>query len=242
MLKVELTENYAGITIFGDYDDLDFLYDSINYLIHGDAINIQEFTMQNHLYGFLYDLRHAYQGQRGLVLIDNNLNDYTREWLDFKKKDVTDKNAYFCFNYLLPDLILDMVLIKYFIQKIDKKINNIYNPYINMVNYFYSIVLHSLEDLLTEIRFNKVKKGLLEAFITDKTFIPQWSETISLDYANMTKKQREKEFMHIVDAIYNYGYYEDFYEMKLEIEKLCKERNCTLDDLHYDGYPEEIEW
>ncbi len=32
MLKVELTENYAGVTIYGDYNDLDFLYDSINYL------------------------------------------------------------------------------------------------------------------------------------------------------------------------------------------------------------------
>ena len=31
MLKVELTENYAGVTIYGDYNDLDFLYDSINY-------------------------------------------------------------------------------------------------------------------------------------------------------------------------------------------------------------------
>ena len=27
MLKVELTENYAGVTIYGDYNDLDFLYD-----------------------------------------------------------------------------------------------------------------------------------------------------------------------------------------------------------------------
>ena len=26
------------------------------------------------------------------------------------------------------------------------------------------------------------------------------------------------------------------------IEKLCKEKNCTLDDLHYEDYPEDIEW
>lgn len=58
MLKVELTENYADVTIYGDYNDLDFLYDSINYLIHGDPLSEGEFTMQNHLYGFLYDVRH----------------------------------------------------------------------------------------------------------------------------------------------------------------------------------------
>ena len=90
MLKVKLTENYAGVTIYGDYNDLDFLYDSINYLIRGDGESIQEYMMQNHLYSFLYELRHAYQGQRGAELIDNDLNEYTREWLGFKKKDVTD--------------------------------------------------------------------------------------------------------------------------------------------------------
>ncbi len=58
----------------------------------------------------------------------------------------------------------------------------------------------------------------------------------------MTKKQREKEFMHIMDAIYNYGDYEDYLKMKIDMEKLCKEKNCTLDDLHYEDYPEEIEW
>lgn len=242
MLKVELTKNYAGVTIYGDYNDLNFLYDSINYLIHDDPISIEEYMMQNHLYAFLYDVRHAYQGQREAVLVNNDLDDSTREWFHFKKKDITDKNICFCFNYLLPDLILDMVLIKYFIKKVDKKVNDVYNPYINMVNYFYSLVLHSLENMLTEIKFNKVKRGLLESFVTDSIFIPQWFEIISTDYAHMTKNQREKEFMHIMDAIYNYGDYEDYLKMKMDIEKLCKEKKYSLNDLHYENYPEKIEW
>lgn len=242
MLKVELTKNYAGVTIYGDYNDLDFLYDSISYLIHGDPSSYGEYTMQNHLYGFLYDVRHAYQGDREAILVDNYLQNYKRKWLEIRKKDVTEHNVYFCFNYLLPDIFLDMVLIKHFIRKVDKKVNDVYNPYINMVNYFYSLVLHSLENILTEIKFNKIKKGLLESVVTDSIFIPQWFEIISIDYSKMTKKQREKDFMHIMDAIYNYSDYEDYLKMKIDIEKLCKEKNCSLDDLHYEDYPEEIEW
>ena len=242
MLKVELTENYAGVTIYGDYNDLDFLYDSISYLIHGDPSSDGEYIMQNHLYGFLYDVRHAYQGDREAILVDNYLQDYKRKWLEIRKKDATEHNVYFCFNYLLPDIFLDMVLIKHFIRKVDKKVNDVYNPYINMVNYFYSLVLHSLENMLTEIKFNKIKKGLLESVVIDSIFIPQWFEIISIDYSKMNKKQREKEFMHIMDAIYNYGDYEDYLKMKIYMEKLCKEKNCSLDDLHYEDYPEEIEW
>lgn len=242
MLKVELTENYAGVTIYGDYNDLDFLYDSINYLINGDSSSGGEYTMQNHLYAFLYDVRHAYQGDREAILVDNYMQDYKRKWLEIRKKDVTEHNVYYCFNYLLPDIFLDMVLIKHFIRNFDKKVNDVYNPYINMVNYFYSLVLHSLENMLTETKFNKIKKGLLESVVTDSMFIPQWFEIISIDYSKMTKKQREKEFMHIMDAIYNYSDYEDYLKMKIDIEKLCKEKNCLLDDLHYEDYPEEIEW
>ncbi len=134
-----------------------------------------------------------------------------------------------------------MILIKNFMRNIDK-VNDVCNPYINMVNYFYSLVLHSLENLLTEIKFNKVKKGIMNAFTYDKIFIPQWFEIISIDYAKMTKKQREKEFMHIMDAIYNYIDYKSYYSMKKELEKLCEEKDCSLAGLHYQDYPEEIEW
>ena len=109
MLKVELTENYAGVTIYGDYNDLDFLYDSISYLIHGDPSSDGEYIMQNHLYGFLYDVRHAYQGDREAILVDNYLQDYKRKWLEIRKKDVTEHNVYFCFNYLLPDIFLSVI-------------------------------------------------------------------------------------------------------------------------------------
>ena len=108
MLKVELTENYAGVKIIGDYNDLDYLYDSISYFLKEDAKNIQEYTMQNHLYGFLYDVRHAYQGDREYELVSNSLQDFKREWFGIKKKDVTDNNFYYSFNIFLPDLILDM--------------------------------------------------------------------------------------------------------------------------------------
>lgn len=130
--------------------------------------------MQNYIYGFLYDVRHAYQGNREAFLVENDLDDNKRSWFNFKKRDVADKNVYYSFNYVLTDLVLDMILIKYFINKIDKNVNDVYNSNINMVNYFYSLVLNSLEELLTKTQFNKVKKSLLESTINDRIFIPQW--------------------------------------------------------------------
>ena len=242
MLKVELTENYAGVKISGDFNDLDYLYDAILYFIKEEPSSIGEYLMQNHLYAFLYDVRHAYQGDREALLVDNLIQDMKRGWLGIKKKDATNKNIYYSFNYLLPDIFLDMILIKSFTKNLDKKENNIYNSNLNMVNYFYSLVLNSLKKFLTEIKFNKIKRGMIDAFTYEKIFIPQWFERISIIYSKMTKKEREKEFMHIMDEIYDYMNYEDYYNMKKELEELCKKENCNLDTFHYDDYPDEIEW
>ena len=108
MLKVELTENYAGVKISGDFNDLDYLYDAILYFIKEEPSSIGEYLMQNHLYAFLYDVRHAYQGDREALLVDNLIQDMKRGWLGIKKKDATNKNIYYSFNYLLPDIFLDI--------------------------------------------------------------------------------------------------------------------------------------
>lgn len=241
MLKVELTENYTGFKISGDYNDLDFLYDSIHYLIKGEPENEGEYLLQNHLYGFLYELRHAYQGSREAYLEENGLYDEKMKWLEFKKKDVTNNNVYYSFNYIVTELILDISIIRFFERNIDKKVNDIFNPYINMVNYFYSISLRALSEILTERKFNTLKKGILESYINDRHYIPQWFEMITVDYLSYNKKKREKEFTHTMSAIYDYLLFEDYLPFSKKIQKDCKEKNCKLDDLHYE-FPENIEW
>lgn len=242
MIKVKITENYGGFEICGDWEDLNFLYDSINYLIKYDEASIQENMMQDHLYGFLYDVRHAYQCSREFKIIENGLSNEDREYFGIKKSCVTNNNLYYNFNYMLPDLVEDIILIKYFIKKISKKENNIYNTFINNINLFYGQVIESFKELVTPIQYNKIKNNILNSYIEKKLFIPQWFEIISIDYANMNKNGRKKELIHMLDKIYNYIDYEDYHKMKQELEKECEKNNETLDDIHYEGYPDEIVW
>ena len=65
---------------------------------------------------------------------------------------------------------------------------------------------------------------------------------MSINYAKMTKKQREKEFMNVMDTIYNYMDQQDYYDMKEELEKEYQESNCNLDNFYYEDYSEEIDW
>lgn len=53
MLKVKLTENYTGVIISGDYDDLDYLYDSIHYFIKEEEESIGDYCLKNHIYIYI---------------------------------------------------------------------------------------------------------------------------------------------------------------------------------------------
>ena len=99
-----------------------------------------------------------------------------------------------------------------------------------------------MQEILTPTKMRKLEKGLIETVISDKMFFPQWFDVITCDYLKLTKEKREKNLSKILDAIYNYGDYIDYLEMKLEVEKYCEEHNCLITDVSMCEYPDKIEW
>ena len=67
-----------GVTLMGDYEDLDKLYDSIsNYLsFYIDNAEYYPYHEYEYLLSLNYDIRHCYQGDRGYEIIDNNSDSY----------------------------------------------------------------------------------------------------------------------------------------------------------------------
>ena len=63
MLKVRTTPNLYGVTLMGDYEDLDKLYDSIsNYLsFYIDNVEYYPYHEYEYLLALNYDIRHCYQ-------------------------------------------------------------------------------------------------------------------------------------------------------------------------------------
>ncbi len=242
MIKVELTKNYTGVNISGDYEDLDFLYDSIHYFIKEEPKSLIEESMQDHIFGFLYEVRHCYQGDRDFKFVDNELRDEVREYQKIQKNEISNNNLYYSFDYVLTDLFTDMVLIKYFIMNIPKTEKNDYNPYLNNVKLFYSQILNLMQEILTPTKMRKLEKGFIDTIISDKIFFPQWFDVITCNYLKQTKEKRVKELSKTLDAIYNYSDYMDYSKMKIEVEKYCNENNCLITNVTICEYPGEIEW
>lgn len=75
MLQIKTTPNLYGITLTGDYQDLNSLYNSLSSYLEFYEDNMSDFYPY-HEYEYLlslnYDIRHAFMGTRGVQIVENN--------------------------------------------------------------------------------------------------------------------------------------------------------------------------
>ena len=87
MIKIRTTPNMYGVTLMGDYEDLDKLYDSIsNYLsFYIDNAEYYPYHEYEYLLSLNYDIRHCYQGDRGCEIVENGAERFG-EWADASRE------------------------------------------------------------------------------------------------------------------------------------------------------------
>lgn len=103
MIKVNPTTNLIGISIRGDYADFNDLIDSIYRLTSFyDDLHDFHYGVKNRLLGLCYDVRHAYMGDRDVVLEDNGMS---REKMRDYGVITSAQNVYYSVNVLFPEAI-----------------------------------------------------------------------------------------------------------------------------------------
>ena len=95
MIKIKTTPNLYGVTLMGDYEDLDKLYDSLSdYLaFYKDNAEYYPYHEYEYLLSLNYDIRHCYMGDRGYETVENRADRYG-EWASAARDyGFTDKAA-----------------------------------------------------------------------------------------------------------------------------------------------------
>lgn len=103
MLQTKPTEHLTGITIQGDHSDFYELVDSI-YRMTGFDDDQTDFYygVKNRLLGICYDIRHAFMGDREIVLKDNGMHQNLMKWHEMI---TPTQNVYYSVNLLFPEAI-----------------------------------------------------------------------------------------------------------------------------------------
>ena len=257
MISIRNTENLTGITIRGDFADFYALVDAFH------EIAIYEDSEKNHEYieastrilSICYDVRHAYMGDRGIVLVDNNLDEDKKKRHDIK---APKQNVYYECNCLYPEMIFATITINELIDvrikaltkknhlsydsHIDKKV--IWDKTITVLRGFQSAFAECVRETLTPNLYSRWLSAITKPYIPMRSMALQYLDIINLKYIDMAKEKRLKSFTAITRRISDYWNDDEYQEVKSSVSRAAKIHGCPESEIGLRGvdYPDEIEW
>lgn len=267
MLKIENTENYCGVTIQGDYYDLNELYNAISALILDDDSYLGYEQVRIYVLSFLYDLRHAYQGERAAEVV----YEYAKEDLKFLSMPLSTHHIYYSFHFPWANMIFVISCL----EDYKKKAKNLTlyrravqsNPFLSddkeyyqtlkdkreyhiaYITMFQEMVWSCLKEIISESKVKKCQKMILDSSHDRcQNYFVQFIENVDVQlYWTSDKAQRCKiisknllDLIRIPDIFEEKSHYVKFYRQSYFH---AKELGIKVENIEYDyDYPKLIVW
>ncbi len=256
MINIKNTPNLTGVTISGDYNDLYKLVEAFH------DITINEYSEKHQRYidistrvlGLCFDIRHAYQGDREIELVDNNMTEDKMKWHSII---TPKKNVYYSCNYLYPEMffvmlalnalvelrITDLTKVKYIYgEAIDKKV--IWDETIAIIRFFQSEFVKCVKGTFTEGTFTRWMNVMNRDYISIEDIAGQFVDLLNIKYIDMTKEKRLKSLSSISKRIAEFKYDNDHKEIKEVVTEAAREYRSEPGAIKLQGimYPEDFKW
>lgn len=256
MISIRNTANLAGVIIRGDYDDFYNLVEAFH------EITIDEFSEKHQRYidisirvlGLCYDVRHAFQGDREIELVDNNMTEDKMKWHSII---VPKNNVYYSCNYLYPEMffvmlalnelvklrIRDLTKTKYISREaMDRKV--IWDETIAMIRLFQAEFVRCFKETVSEGTFTRWANVMNSNDIGIENIAGQYVDLLNIDYVNMTKEKRLKNLSSIAKRMAQFRYDDEHKEIKEVVTEAAKEYGCEPEMISLEEieYPDDFEW
>jgi len=254
MIKIENTQNLTGVKISGSFDDLYELVEAL-YKISVDEFSDKHkeyINVSTRMLGLSYDIRHAYQGDRDIELIDNGMD---KETMKLRGEITPDKNVIYSCNYLYPEMffcmavineliilrVMDITKAKYvFSEMLHPKV--VWDKTISVLRSFQCAFSECVRDTLSEQSYRMWLKAMTDKDIYITNILRQYVDLANIDYIKLDKEQRLKNFLKFTRKITNYNSNKEYAEILQEIYDYAGEHDCDVNDIRIGEYPEVIDW
>lgn len=256
MISIKNTPNLTGVVISGDFDDLYNLVEALH------EITINEYSEKHHQYidistrvlGLCYDMRHAYQGDREIELVDNNMIEDKMKWHSII---VPKSNVYYSCNYFYPEMffvmlalnglvklrIKDLTKKKYiYNEAMDKKV--IWDETIATIRVFQAAFVKCVKSTFTDTTFARWLNVMNRDYIGIEDIAGQYVDLLNIKYLDMSQEKRLKNLSSIAKKIAEFRYNSDHEEIKKVVTEAAREYQCEPRTIRLQGieYPEDFQW
>lgn len=240
MLYANNTVNNGGITLYGDLLDFEELYNTLHEVVGEEGENKSYDGPRLRVLGLCYDIRHAMMSDRAVVLVENGMD---RDKMKYHSIISSEKNVYYSFPTLWPEMLFVLMSLNDFIQ-IYKRKNKLHeiDPKIAIIRNFQGAILKCLQETITSTTYKRIYSYINNAFSSFSGYITQYIDILNCRFIDMDKEKRLKNISVMAKRIFEQG--EEYREVKVEVVMAAKEYKCSVENIrmkNYD-YPEEIDW
>ena len=249
MIFVNNTPNNVGVAIHGDYLDFEALYKSFLDIV-GDEGEYRSYdAARMRVLGVCYDLRHAMQGDREAVFVDNGLSASHRQKMAVL---APDKNLYLCIRALWPETLFVMMALNDFIKlhvskgsKTNYEVmwdkNIAWDETIAQVRHFQSIIAKCLKETVPEDSYSRMLNVMHKSHTWYDHFPRQYLDILNARFLGMSPDKRLKSISPIVKQMADrHGEYREVMD---SFNEAGRRLNAPPDDIDpVLNWPDEIIW
>lgn len=249
MITVALTPQYAGVTIAGDYEDLNGLYDALYGIIGSEGENLAFESSKLRILGLCYDLRHASMGDRGIRVMDNNM---TSDKMKLSGKVLPATNVYYDFQVLMPEMLFIMMALNDFCLLRIRRETRLYGEAamhkkvvwdrdIAQVRMLQSAVFDCLSGALEQKAITRLQNLMIQDYPWTEGYITQYVDELNVEILKMEKEKRMKYLTLLAKRLTELDA-PQYLGLRREIKEYAKAMGIAPNDVRLDlSYP-EVEW
>ncbi|WP_298825348.1 hypothetical protein [uncultured Planococcus sp.] len=243
MLKINNTPHYAGVTVAGDYQDLDELYEALH-LIVGEEGELPSYdSVRLRVLGVCYDIRHSLMGGRGAIVVPNG---FDRERARSMPIIGPETNIYLTFEVMWPELLFVSFSLNDFIQLYEKRTNtHPWDPTIIAVRKFQGAVVRCLQETLSESKFGHIKKYIRPwmnySYGLYNNYPTQYVDQLNIKFLKMKPEKRLTNISIMAKRLGQLDH--NYMEAREAIRNAAAELNVHESEIRFkEEYPEDFEW
>ena len=228
MLQIHISEHKLGAFIEGDYHDLRVLYEALEAVVSSSCLNEMK-ASRNALYGMMYDIRKAMEGEREFDVFQNQLDQEILDSLSVKD----DVNIYYGCYVIFPELMF-ILLNLHLVSK--NQIDDMYYYYLRM---FISLVIKAFD----EEEYDSTNMD--NWFKQEPTYSLEGYYHQYVDVCNLTLLDSDEETRLSLAEDYLYdlvSFNEEYEALVNEVNAYASENNCDPSEITYMDVSEDIEY
>ncbi len=263
MLEVKDTPNHLGAYISGTFNDLEALYDAVYDVMGMEDEEESSDSRPMRVLGVLYDIRHAYMGNREIKLCPNGVTDTS---MAFDGMDLPDKSVVFSVPVLWPalvdfamitdDLAMEILQPRRFKQiygnlpkEAYEDISSRIESSVGLVKFFASLIWRELKCVIGKNRAARIHRqdlygSMLGFSINSAVMIRQYLDILNLRYIKTAPDKRPGILGKLVRLLLDPCSDRQYQPLVKQIKQAAAQYNVPEGELELSDiqYPEELKW